>query len=104
LVHRLGAASLTSPFLRATFGPEVEWMHSQGLLTLTGLEAPLELAGWLLGKPSGSRLMESLEAARGVAGAYIAIDGPEYLLAQHGSPDGPAGYVRELNVGLRATG
>ncbi len=104
LVRRHGTANAVPSFLRAAFGRDVQWTHAQGLLTLHGLEAPLEMAGWQPGNPGGTRLVEYVEAARGVAGGYIAIDGLDHL--PRGESAGPkaAEVVRELNIGLRATG
>ena len=78
--------------------------HEEGLLTLTGLEAPLELSGWLLGPPGSARLFEAIETARRIAGGFLAIDGPEHLLADADGDSTPEGFVRELSLGLRASG
>lgn len=99
LLRRLGAANLAPSFLQSTFGRDVQWTVDQGLMTVMGLDAPLELAGWLLGKPGGTGVVEFLEEARGIAGGYVAVDGPEFLLSQP-----PATYVRELMIGVRTTG
>jgi hypothetical protein len=72
---------------------------ADGLLTLTGLHAPLELAGCVLGPPADGRgLVETIEDARGVAGDFVAMDGPEYAVGIN-----VRAFVRELAVGLRAT-
>jgi hypothetical protein len=73
---------------------------------LAGLESPLELAGCVLA-PSGSRpwgLIEAVEEARSIAGDFLAIDGPEYTLADASRPEQAEEWVRELAIGLRSTG
>ena len=71
-----------------------------GLLTLTGLETPNELAGCVLGPAAD--LIAELEELRRFVGGLVVLDGPEYLLAAHGRTDaGP--FVRELAIGLRLT-
>jgi hypothetical protein len=98
--------------LRHVFARDLVAAHGDGLLALTGLEAPLELAGCVLGTPEvvpavggGQGLIEVLEGARRLAGGFVALDGTEYALARAGA--GPAavpGYLRELAIGLRTTG
>jgi hypothetical protein len=98
--------------LRRVFARDLAAAHGDGLLTLTGLEAPLELAGCVLGGPEavpaaggGPGLVEAVEETRRLAGGFVALDGPEFALARASA--GPAavpGYLRELAVGLRATG
>ena len=98
--------------LRRVFARDLVAAHGDGLLTLTGLEAPLELAGCVLATPEavpavggGPGLVEALEETRRLAGGFVALDGPEYALARAGAgPEAVPGYLRELAVGLRATG
>jgi hypothetical protein len=98
------ASCLRGYTLRTVFARDLAAAHTDGLLSLTGLEAPLELAGCVLAPPAaGAGLIEAVEEARQLAGAFLAIDGPEHILAQRAA-DGPANYVRELSIGLRATG
>lgn len=93
--------------LKAVFTRDLAAAQDDGLLTLAGLENPLELAACVLGPPrAGEGMVESFEAMRRVAGGWLAIDGPEYVL-WHGCRTGGAAvaeYVRELGIGLRATG
>ena len=78
--------------------------HRDGLLTLWGLDHPLELTGSVLGPGPG--LFESLRSASEHTGGLVAIDAPEFALSN--VPRDPSAlateYVRELKTGLRATG
>jgi hypothetical protein len=90
--------------LRHVFARDLVAAHGEGLLTLTGLDAPFELAGCIIGslrEADGTGLVETLEAARQVVGGFVVLDGPEYLLARTGAV---AETLRELAIGLRATG
>jgi hypothetical protein len=99
---------VTQYTLRRVFARDLAAAHGDGLLTLTGLEVPFELAGCVLGTPEAvpaPGLVEALQEARGLAGGFVALDGPEYALARAGAgPAAVAGLLRELAVGLRATG
>jgi hypothetical protein len=90
--------------LREVFARELVSAHGAGLITLTGLEAPLELAGWLLGAPAGGRVFEAVQKARRLAGSFIAVDGPEYLVSRSEPPLRADDFIGELGVGLQATG
>lgn len=104
LVRAAGAASLSEFSLRAVFARDLAAAHADRLLTLGGLEAPLELAGCLL-KPSRHwQLVEDIEEARGMVGELLAIDGPEYDLSFMPSPPSVLGYLRELGIAVRSTG
>jgi hypothetical protein len=103
-------ACLRQYSLQAVFSRDLVAAHNDGLLTLTGLEAPGELACHVLeprpadaapGAEGGAlRLLEGLVAARAVSGAAVAIDGPEYA---GGGPDEAAAYLGALRAGLAAT-
>jgi hypothetical protein len=89
--------------LRQVFTRDLVSAHGDGLLTLTGLEAPAELAGCVLG-PTGAGPLGAIVQARAFAGGLIVIDGPEHVLARVSRGDAAvADYVRELTLGLRAT-
>jgi hypothetical protein len=93
--------------LRSVFARDLVAVQGDGLLTLTGLEAPLDLAGCVLGAPptGGPGVLEVLEAGRQLAGGFVALDGPEYALARSGGgTEAVAGWLRELELGLRASG
>jgi hypothetical protein len=95
--------------LRTVFTRDLVAAQADGLLTLTGLDSPLELASCVLGSPDAQRephrLLEALEQVRTLAGRFIALDGPEYLLAQEPSfADAARRYARELACGLRLSG
>jgi hypothetical protein len=99
-------ACLRGYTLQTVFSRDLVAAQHDGLLTITGLEAPLELAGCVLDRPAaGAGLVETIEAARLLAGNFIALDGPEHFLALADRGDSAvADYVRELGIGLRATG
>lgn len=112
-LRRAGGACLKAYALEEVFSRDLAAAHRDGLLVLGGLEAPFELAGWLLGAPTGHRIVEAVEQARALAGEYLAIDGPEYVLCTpHNRPGGEGAasangadeYARELGIGLRTTG
>src|SRR5207237_1228208 len=67
-----------------------------------------EVTGCVLGprEPGEQGLVEGVEAARRLAGGYLALDGPEHLLGrgQEVGDAAVASFVRELGIGLRATG
>src|SRR5262249_45382888 len=90
--------------LRTVFTRDLAAAQSDGLLTLTGLEAPLELAGCVLTTPDSlgepARLLDALEQVREIAGRFVSLDGPEYLLKQ----DDAGRYARALTSGLRLGG
>jgi hypothetical protein len=98
--------SLQTYSLGAVFSRDLAAAHRDGLLTLTGLEAPRELAGAVLtprehaGALQTLQLLEAvLEAKGGVAG-WLALDGAEYYDLEPGSPPLP----RLLAPVLLATG
>jgi hypothetical protein len=90
--------------LQRVFARDLVAAHHDGLLTLGGLDAPLELAGCVLAPPAdpAQGLVETIEDARSLAGNVLAIDGPEHVLA--GTGEETARWARELGIGLRATG
>jgi hypothetical protein len=93
--------------LRNVFARDLVAVQGDGLLTLTGLQAPFELAGCMLGAPADALpgVLEALQAGRQLAGGFVALDGPEYALARSGAgTEAVAGWLRELEIGLRATG
>jgi hypothetical protein len=87
-----------------SFPRDILSAHRDGLLTLTGLERPLELAGSVLGPERSVRV--AVEAAREHTGQWVSIDGPDHAIA--GGDGEPAAlaeeFVRELRSGLRSTG
>jgi hypothetical protein len=102
--RRAAAAMMRDFALREVFARELVSAHEEGLLTLTGLEAPLELSGWLLGPPGRAGVFEGIEAARRVAGGFVAIDGPEHVLVDVDVSSAPDTFLRELSLGLRLAG
>jgi hypothetical protein len=102
------AACARSYTLQAVFARDLVAAQADGLLTLTGLDAPGELEGLTLapggpwdGGPGG--LVDALEAARAFAAGFVALDGPEYALARAGltRPEDARAFARELIIGLR---
>jgi hypothetical protein len=97
-------ACLREYSLRQVFARDLVAAQGDGLLTLTGLESPMELAGCVLG-PTGAGPLEAVLQARSLAGMFVVVDGPEHLLAQVSRGDAAvADYGRELLLGLRAAG
>lgn len=108
LAWQAAGACLSIYTLREVFSRDLAAAGSAGLLTLTGLEAPLELAGYALGMDGSAQAsvdagpFEAIEQARSLTGEVIALDGPEYTLAAaHAETAGR--YARELAIALRAT-
>ena len=92
--------------MREIFARDLVAAQAAGLLTLGGLDTPLELGAGVLGitAPDESDLVAALEAARSLAGEYLALDGPEYWVSRPGmSKDAAQRFVRELAIGLRLT-
>jgi hypothetical protein len=93
---------------QAVFSRDLLAAHADRLVTLTGLECPLELKGCILDPPAPAAeggILESLGRARELAGDFVAMDGPEYALADDPDPSATARrYARELALGTRLTG
>ena len=97
------AACLRGYTLQAVFARDIAAAHHDGLLTLTGLDAPGELAAVVLGPPGEGGLPAAVEKARRFTGSYLVLDGPEYLPCFQG-PDGErrvADFARDLSPLLR---
>ncbi len=90
--------------LHAVFTRDLVAARHDGLLTLAGLDAPLELAASAL--PSPAPLLERLLEVRQHTAGVVALDGVEHALARSCLSDesAAAGFVRELAAGLRGTG
>jgi hypothetical protein len=93
--------------LQTVFARDLAAAQSDGLLTLTGLDNPLELAAHTL-QPSrpGDSLIAALAESRVLVGECVALDGPEYSLAPSAaSPEMAAEqFVRDFLLGLGVTG
>lgn len=108
LLRRVGQACLREYSLREVFTRDLVAAHQEGLLTLTGLEAPTELHGYHLEvQPADSRnLARFIEEARFIVGQVVALDGLEYAL-RSGPEEGKgtiAGALSHLVQGLERTG
>jgi hypothetical protein len=95
--------------LRAVFSRDLLAAHSDGLLTLSGLDTPLEMSGGVFEPLADSRsaggLLEALSQVREVAGNVVAIDSPDYAVADDPNPASAARlYARSLTLGLKLTG
>jgi len=104
LAWRAGAAALRQYSLREIFTRDLVKAHDDGLLTLTGLETPLELAGYVLGSPRalGAELWTAIEEARTITGTLLTLDGPEYLLARFdASLEAAVDFCRTFLIALR---
>ena len=104
LVWSLSRRCLRDYSLRAVYSRDIVAAHTGGLIILGGLDAPLELAGYALGlneaEVTSGSLAERLLAVRGVAGDFVALDGPEYQLESTSAAD----FARQLRLGLEASG
>jgi len=107
--------------LQAIFSRDLGAAHRDGLLSILGLESPLELTGcifdltgqgwegsqergtWVHARRSGALVRALLELRRR-AGSFLAIDGPEYALTAFASSGDLAKNSGELAAGLEATG
>ena len=90
--------------LNAVFTRDLAAAQQDGLLTLAGLDAPLELAASTPAPlaPLVERLLEVRQHTAGV----VALDGVEHTLARSplSAESAAAGFVRELEAGLGGTG
>jgi len=79
--------------------------HEEGLIRLTGLESPRELAGISTNLPA-SGMRDAVDQAREIAGEYLAIDGPEFDLAiMPGDPIQLAeAFLKDAHSAAAATG
>jgi hypothetical protein len=98
-------AEFTDECLRAfsleqVFSSDLAAAHREGLITLAGLESPFELAGCVL-DPILSP-WEGVAQARRLAGVFVAIDSPDYAVAE--KPGEISKYVKELCLALRTVG
>jgi hypothetical protein len=91
--------------LQSVFTRDLVSARGAGLLTLTGLETPAELAGCVLSPPldPGAGLIAAIEELRRFVGRFVVLDGPEHLLAAHGQPS-VRDFARDLAIGLRLSG
>jgi hypothetical protein len=104
------AACLRTYSLHAVFSRDLAGAQADGLLTLCGLDAPLALAGCVLG-PAGledsaaaAGVLESLADVRDVAGVFVALDSPDHALSRTPDAGEPATYLAQLHKGLEALG
>jgi hypothetical protein len=106
LAWRAAGVCLRDYTLREVYARDLVAAQSAGLLTLGGLDTPLELGAGVLGitATEGVDLVEAVEEARSFAGQYLALDAPEFLIAQRGmAEDAARRFIRELSIGLRST-
>jgi hypothetical protein len=103
LAWRIAAPVLRRQALAEIFSRDLQAAQAEGLLVLGGLHAPLEMAACVLhlGSEGPASLLPALEQARAVAGTFLAVDVPEFLLARHRyRAEAAAGFVRALSSGL----
>jgi hypothetical protein len=105
-------ACLREYTLQSVFTRDLAAARSAGLLTLTGLDAPAELAGCVLGPPpplshpgsggdkGGGGLIAAIEELRRFVAHFVVFDGPEHFLAGQSRPN-VGGFIRDLTLGLR---
>jgi hypothetical protein len=90
--------------LQSVYTRDLVAAQGAGLLTLTGLESPAELAGCVLSPPldPGSNLIAAIEELRRFVAGFMVLDGPEHLLAAQGRLS-VRDFARNLAIGLRLT-
>src|SRR5262245_57501327 len=100
LSHVAASEKLTEFSVSYVFPKNLLAAHHDGLLTMWGLDHPLELTGSVLKADEG--LLEALELAAEHTGGFLAIDAPEFALAAaENQPTKTAShYVRELRACL----
>lgn len=105
VIRTAAAKPLEALSLCHVFPADLVSAHREQLLTLGGLETPLELAG-LVVSPQRGQMLRSMQTAREIAGEFVAIDGPEYDLAaeQGGVETLAAEYLDELRLAADVTG
>jgi hypothetical protein len=106
LVWQTAGACLREYSLTELFTRDLVSLHHDGLLTLGGLETPLELAAQVLSppQPPTDRLIETVDDARRLVGELLAFDGLEYWLGPSGTDQATvAQFFRELRIGLRTS-
>jgi hypothetical protein len=96
--------------LQNVFARDLVAAHRDGLVTLTGLDAPNELASCVLSPRTAPSLLTGGLAAgladvRHFAGRCVVLDGPEHELVRSAGGDETAvrEFVRELRLGMGAT-
>ena len=94
--------------LQTVFARDLVAAQAAGLLTLTGLESPQELAGCVLRPPVASLaedgVLAAVEKAQRFAGGLLVVDGPEYLLDHSAKGEMARKFARDLTLGLRLAG
>jgi hypothetical protein len=105
VVRTAAAKPLTALSLCHLYPADLVSAHREQLLTLGGLETPLEVAG-LVVAPASGQILTAMRSAREIAGEFVAIDGPEYELAAEQGPAGTlaAEYLEELRLAADVTG
>jgi hypothetical protein len=105
-VIRMAAAKpLAALSLCHVYPADLVSAHREQLLTLGGLETPLELTSKVLA-PIRGHVLSALQSARETAGEFVAVDGPEYDLAGEQGPADQlaAEYLDELRLAADVTG
>jgi hypothetical protein len=89
---------LSAYSLHVVFSRDLKAAQQDGLLSLLGLEAPLQLAGYVVGSPEsvGKTFAGELDVARELA-QVISVDSPEYFLGS--SQADAVGLARMLRPG-----
>ena len=90
--------------LQTVYTRDLAAAQEAGLLTLTGLETPDDLASCVLGPPVSltGDVVAALEQARCFVGRQVALDGLEHLAAATGQT--PRELAAAVALGLRLTG
>jgi hypothetical protein len=105
VIRAAAAKPLEALSLCHVYSADLVSAHREQLLTLGGLETPLELVG-VAAAPSRGQILAAMRSAREIAGEFVAIDGPEFdLAAEQGTADQVAAkYVEDLRLAADVTG
>jgi hypothetical protein len=91
--------------LRAVFTRDLIAAQDEGLLTITGLDAPDELAACFVGPPlrPGASLAATIQEAQRLAAEFVVLDSPEYLMPSAGELPSTEELVQELHRALQGS-
>ncbi len=104
-LEEIVASCIRQYTLQTVYTRDLASAQAEGLLTLTGSDAPNEIAACVLGPSLGAEagLLAAVEELRRFVSRFVVLDGPEHLLAVQGRP-GPRDFARDLSLALRVTG
>jgi hypothetical protein len=113
LERQTAATSLREFSLKNAYSRDLALAHRNGLLTLSGLESPLALAGCVLPFYAGesspptnlASILGAFDRAAGLAHDFVVVDAPEYALLSGGTANPAIGeFIQALTAGARLAG